>query len=204
MTDTALIVCRDCDLVCRDPAEARAARLRCPRCGFHLRAAPARSLDAALALALTAAILLLILNTNPLLSIRLQGTSRDATLLGAARAMWSQGMRPVALLVFATTVIVPAMQVGAELWLLLNLRRGATGRTQGLAMRAMGVLRPWGMVEVFLLGLLVSLVKLQSVADVILGPALWSCGALIFVMAALASMLHPHSIQHWARRGHHA
>jgi paraquat-inducible protein A len=204
MTDTALIVCRDCDLVCRDPSEARAARLRCPRCGFYLRAAPSRSLDAALALALTAAILLLILNTNPLLSIRLQGTSRDATLLGAARAMWSQGMRPVALLVLATTVIVPALQIGAELWLLANLRRGGNGPTQGLSMRAIGVLRPWGMVEVFLLGLLVSMVKLQSVAEVILGPALWSCGVLIFVMAGLASMLHPHSIRQWAQGGRHA
>jgi paraquat-inducible protein A len=203
MTDPALIVCRDCDLVCRDPFEARAARLHCPRCGFHLRAAPSRSLDAALALAVTAAILLLILNANPLLSIRLQGTSRDATLLGAAGAMWTQGMRPVALLVFATTVIFPALQVGAELWLLASLRRGAPGPGHGLAMRAIGVLRPWGMVEVFLLGLLVSLVKLQSVAEVILGPALWSCGALIFVSAALASMLHPHSIQKWAEGGRH-
>ena len=204
MTDIALIVCRDCDLVCTDPPEAHAARLRCPRCGFQLRAAPSRSLDAALALALTAAILLLILNTNPLLSIRLQGTSRDASLLGAARAMWSQGMRPVALLVLATTVIVPALQVGAELWLLSHLRRGATPPTRALALRALSVLRPWGMVEVFLLGLLVSMVKLQSVAEVILGPALWSCGALIFVMAGLASMLHPHSIRQWAQAGNHA
>lgn len=51
--------------------------------------------------------------------------------------------------------------------------------------RAMQSLRPWGMVEVFLLGVLVALVKLSSIATVIPGPALWAFMALTVLLTAI-------------------
>ena len=54
------------------------------------------------------------------------------------------------------------------------------------------------MVEVFLLGVLVSVVKLENLASVVPGIALWSFGALMFLMAALAAVFDPRGL--WARR----
>jgi paraquat-inducible protein A len=43
---------------------------------------------------------------------------------------------------------------------------------------------PWNMIEVFLLGVLVSLLKLDKVADVHFGMGFWAFGVLMFCMAA--------------------
>ena len=48
-----------------------------------------------------------------------------------------------------------------------------------------------------MLAIMVSLVKLQAVAQIILGPALWSCAALVPIMSALTSLLSPGSVWHW-------
>jgi paraquat-inducible protein A len=53
------------------------------------------------------------------------------------------------------------------------------------------------MVEVFMLGVLVSLVKLAHLAGVVPGVALWSFAALMFVMTAVAAVFDPRDL--WAR-----
>ena len=57
--------------------------------------------------------------------------------------------------------------------------------------------QPWGMIEVFLLGVLVSLVKLAHLAGVVAGIALWSFAALMLLMAAIASVFDARAL--WAR-----
>jgi paraquat-inducible protein A len=58
-------------------------------------------------------------------------------------------------------------------------------------------LQPWGMTEVFLLGILVSIVKLAGMAAVIPGAALFAFLVLIFVVAATAASLNPDIV--WKR-----
>jgi len=56
-----------------------------------------------------------------------------------------------------------------------------------ILVRAMQSLRPWGMIEVFLLGVLVAIVKLSSMARVLPGPALWAFVALTVLLTAVLS-----------------
>jgi len=60
-------------------------------------------------------------------------------------------------------------------------------------------LQPWGMMEVFMLGILVSIVKLAKMAVIIPGTSLYAFAALIFVLAGAISSLDPHLI--WDRVG---
>jgi paraquat-inducible protein A len=66
-----------------------------------------------------------------------------------------------------------------------------------LVFRVLQTVKPWGMVEVLMLGVLVSLVKLANIAGVVPGIALWSFGALMFVMAAVAAVFDPRDL--WRR-----
>ena len=62
-------------------------------------------------------------------------------------------------------------------------------------------LQPWNMMEVFMLGILVSVVKLAKMAKIIPGVALFSFLALIFVMAAMSASLDSHLIwEKWENR----
>ena len=62
-------------------------------------------------------------------------------------------------------------------------------------------LKPWGMMEVFMLGILVSVVKLVKMATIIPGVALFTFLALIFVQAAMTVTLDNHLI--WQHIDHH-
>jgi paraquat-inducible protein A len=55
-------------------------------------------------------------------------------------------------------------------------------------------LKPWGMMEIFMLGILVSAVKLVKMATIIPGPALYAFLGLIFVLAAMAVTLDEHLV----------
>lgn len=57
-----------------------------------------------------------------------------------------------------------------------------------LALRALYLIRAWGMVEVFLIGVLVTLVKLVGMVVVIPGIALWAFASLSLLLVYLVSI----------------
>jgi paraquat-inducible protein A len=58
-------------------------------------------------------------------------------------------------------------------------------------------LQPWAMMEVFLLGVLVAMVKLSSMAEIVVGPALYAFGFLVLVLAGITASLDPRTV--WDR-----
>lgn len=193
----SMIVCPACDLVHRLDAVRDAARVRCVRCRAELYRTGSRSIDTAVALALTACVLLAISNVFPLVSLELNGSLRHTTLLGAAFALYQQGYAPIAALVILTTVLIPSFNVAALLYVLLPLRRNARAPAQNQAFRALVRLRPWAMPEVFMLGALVALVKLSALAQVMPGIALFSYGALMVTLSALAAVTPTQQFWRW-------
>ena len=194
----AALVCHDCDLICRRPSVILPHQVfKCPRCQASLQKAPWGSLEAALALTLSALLLFVLVNANPLMSMQFQGTRRDTTLAGAAIEMWDRGMHLVSVLVVVTTIIAPALQIGAKALIIYCVGSGHTWMSIGRPLRALLSLRPWSMTEILMLAIMVSLVKLQAVAQIVLGPALWACAALVPIMSALTSLLSPGSVWYW-------
>lgn len=186
----SLTACHECDLLLREadlPPEGGTAV--CPRCGARLYRCRPGSLEQALALACAALILLLVANAFPIVGLDIQGQRVATTLFGAARQLWREDMPTLAGLLLATTVAMPMIELAALAWLLLPLRAGR--RPPGFIglCKAMQLAHPWAMVEVFMLGILVSLVKLSHLAKVLPGPALWCFGTLMLVLAAIASVL---------------
>lgn len=118
--------------------------------------------------------------------MEIQGEHSVATLIGAARALHEQGMTSVALLVFVTTLVSPFLQIASMLYILWPLNRGYVPPHIELTLRLVDSLKQWGMVEVFIIGVLVSLVKLAGIAKVVPGIAMWSFAVLIVLLAAAA------------------
>lgn len=185
--DLPLIACHECDLLQREIALPPGKVARCVRCGAKLYRSAHASLDHTLSFTLTAALVFIVANAYPIVGINIQGTRHDTTLLGAARALWNQDMITISLLVFLTTLLMPALEIAFMLHLLLALKSGRRPAGLNISMRILREVNPWGMVEVFLLGVLVALVKLTHFARVIPGLALWSFGVLILLMAAAAA-----------------
>jgi len=197
MSSGNLIACHECDLLQRDVTVAPGAAIRCARCGATLARRPRHGLDRSLPLFLAAAILFVLANAFPIVTLQLQGDETDATLLRAAQVMYDEHRPDVALLVLVTGVLAPAMQIGAALYLLVGLRLRRLPRGFAGAFRLFRQSAPWAMVEVFALGVLVSMVKLAHVATIVPGIALWSFGVLMVALAAAVNSLDPRDV--WAR-----
>ncbi|MGI4777284.1 MAG: paraquat-inducible protein A [Janthinobacterium lividum] len=181
------IVCPGCDAVyARVPLHRREVA-RCPRCATELDRHCGRQRERLLPLTVAALILFAIANLFPIVEIELRGLRNQTTLAGAVMTLAGEGMSIVALLVLATTLLFPLLQLLILLWLLVPLQRHRRVRGFAVMVRTMQSLRPWGMVEVFLLGVLVALVKLSGLATVIPGPALWAfMGLTVLLTAVLA------------------
>jgi paraquat-inducible protein A len=180
------MVCEGCDAVYHRAPLAEREVARCPRCGTELARHPGAQQERILPLTVAGLIMFGIANLFPIVEIELRGLHSQTTLAGAVVALAGEGMSLVALLVLATTILFPLLQLLILLWLLVPLqrhRRVVAGF--GWLVRAMQSLRPWGMIEVFLLGVLVALVKLSSMATVLPGPALYAFMVLTVLLTAV-------------------
>ena len=194
-----MTACPECDLLLRElTVPVSAGTVRCPRCGAVLYRVSRDALERSLALTCAALLLLLIGNLFPLVGLNIQGHHVETTVLGAARQLWRDDMSLIALVLLVTTVLMPLIELGALVWVLLPLRSGRRPPGFVALFRALQLAHPWAMVEVFILGVLVSLVKLSHLADVLPGPAIWCFGALMLVLTALSSLFDSRALwQAW-------
>src|SRR5882757_3293109 len=195
-----VIVCPSCDLAHRAGLEPASERTRCARCLASLQRPENGSLDTAIALSIVALVLFLLSNAYPLVAIYSNGSTRAATLIGAALGLYRQDHTGLAALVFITTVVGPFLQIAALLYLLIPLRRKRRAPGQNTVFRLLAKVRPWTFVEVFMLGALVALVRLAAFTQVVPGIALWSCALLMLTLAALTSRTSPGQFWRWVER----
>lgn len=196
-----MIVCHACDLAHRVEEIASSARVRCVRCRAELYRTTSARIDTAIALAASALVLFLIANSYPLVAMKVNGTTRAATLAGAALGLYDQGYAAMAVLVVFTAVLVPLMQILAFLYVLVAVRAARRAPGERAIFRLLAVLRPWGMAEVFVLGSIVALVKLSSEAEVTPHVALVAYGLLMFALTALINAAPVEQFWRWIGRG---
>lgn len=197
MTREKLIGCRDCGLVQRLPEMPENGAAVCARCRSVLYRRKRHGVDAALALTVAGLILYVIANSFPFLVLEMQGQMTQVTLHGAAMALYGQGMPSIGSLVFITSVLAPGLLLLLLLVVLTPLRLGVAPWFAPDLARLLPRMTPWVMIEVFALSILVALVKLSSMATVILGVSLWAIFGLMFVLSAILSHLDLHAV--WER-----
>ena len=200
-----LTVCLECDLLIGKSTRKKASHYSalCPRCGALLFRHSHHSLENTLALACACLVLLVVANTFPIVGLNIQGQRVDATVIGAAIQLWQADMPAVSLLVLATTTVTPLLEMAGVIWLVLPLMYGRRPLGFAWVLRTLQVAHPWAMVEVFVLGILVALVKLSHLADVLPGPAMLCFGALMLLLTSISTTLEPRDLwQAWedARR----
>ena len=191
---TQLVACHECDLLLQEIPLDPGGVAVCCCCGASLYRNTPDNLQRTLALTITASILFILANVYPILGIEIQGIRNATNLVGAVRSLWNQGMHVISALVALTTITIPFIELATMAYLLLPLSFERKPPGIALIMRVLHVIKPWGMVEVFMLGILVSLVKLKDSSIIIPGVALWSFGGLTMLLAAVAASFNPRTI----------
>jgi paraquat-inducible protein A len=195
--DDALLACPNCDLVQRLPGIKPGQSVCCPRCETELWRPREDSLNRTLALACAAAVLWIVANTIPMLGLMAVGNKCFTTIIRGAELLWEHGMHSVAALVFFTAVLAPALQIIFLLLILGGARCETPPAWVGTLLRYLPFTRLWSMLEVMLLGVLVSLTKIAEYATVLTGHALFAVGGLVVILAAMQSTFDAREV--WAR-----
>ena len=197
MKTTLTIACHECDLLYELPPLPEGSVAKCSRCGAVLQSHKRDSLDRTLSWTIAGLILFALANAYPFLALKSEGLIHETTLITGVEQLYKQDMRSVAVLVFLTSILFPFLQLVGTLYVLLPLKFNRLPWKVAPVFRFIRGIQPWSMMEVFMIGILVSAVKLAKMASVIPGLALYSFVILIFVMAAVAASLDPHLV--WER-----
>ena len=201
MTPGNLIACHECDLLLRIPEQPGGGVARCRRCNAVVHRSIPNSIERSLALTLAGLLLFVVANSFPLLAFSMQGQVTQTTLASGVVDLYNAGMWEISLLVLITTIVVPLLQLLILVYVLLPLYLGRVPWELGTIFRFFHSLQPWGMMEVFMIGILVAVVKLVGMARIIPGTALWSFAALILILAAASASLDPRREgQQWGYR----
>lgn len=189
-----LIACHECDLLMRRPDIGEEQKACCPRCGYELVVHRSQMERRALALVLTALLLFVPANFLPIMKLNLLGQTSHDTVWTGVLGLYNTGMDGVALLVFLCSMVIPLIKLLCQLIVLVCIN---TRRALGLGVmlyRLYHHLREWGMLEVYLMGILVSIVKLIELADLHLGIGLACFIALLLSQVWLEVTMSPHQV----------
>lgn len=181
-----LLICSHCDSVYHRPRLAPGEAVRCTRCREILLRQSVLTLDQWLALTLGAAIVWLMANCYPLVGVSLKGLHNEVTLWQAALSMGHGSWAAIAVPAALAAIVVPSLQIVMLAWVLLYACRGRRAPGFATVLRMLLLLKPWSMVEVALLGVLVSAVKLSSLVQIVPGPGLWATAALAVLLMLIA------------------
>lgn len=185
------IACPDCDSLFTTPEVGVGERILCPRCGANLFSPKPDFANRASALVFAAVFFFLLANAFPFIGMQEDYRESQMRLAGSVSGLEQDGYPILGGMVGVFTIAAPGLVMAALIYILLPLRRGRRLPWALPLCRAMYEARRWNMVEVFLLGVLVSLMKLGKLAKVSLGVSFWAyVGLIMCLAAALAAIDH--------------
>jgi paraquat-inducible protein A len=202
LTSPHLLECPDCGQFQHLPAVAPGTVARCRRCDAVLRRTRRDPFGLPLMLIVTALLLFAIACSMTLMAVSTAGIQHTATLFSGPEGLDGHGFWELAVLVAFTTIGAPLFMMGSLLYVLVGLRISQPPLHMRTLLGWIERLRPWAMVDVYLLGLFVAYVKLQPLVRIELGPAFYALCALMITMIAAAAMTDPEAIwEELDRRG---
>ena len=182
-----LMLCEHCDEVYDRQVMAPGASYFCNRCGSRLGRGSLLSISALLAWTITAGCLFIFANTFPVALISLDGLQSEATVWQCVSALAQGPGTPTAIAAGIVIIGIPGFQIVLLLWLLSFAVAGKACPYFVATLRCLHFSRPWGMTEVFLLGVLVAIVKLSSYLHVVVGAGVLSVALLAPLMVVITT-----------------
>jgi len=191
------VACHDCDMLSLIEDVPNGFDARCSRCGALLHSRKDNSIPNTLALVVAGLVLFVPANVYPIMTLKVLGSAQSSTLFHAVLALYDEGLHMVAGLVLMSSIVVPLVELLLLLYILLPLSMGRTPPGSIPAFRTIRKIGEWGMLEVYMLGILVAVIKLKDLADLEMGVGIYSFVALLFVTVLTSISLDDREV--WER-----
>ena len=164
----------------------------CPHCHHKLCEGDVNNDSKVVALSIGSLLMLLSSMFYPFISFSSSGITQTITLPDAARILFNYDSELLGLFIDFSIIALPMslliILIPMHLGLLQSLPEAIARRLLKFTL----ALEPWIMSEIFLIGVLVSMVKIMSLADISFGTSFWAyIGFVIMYIAALAHLNKP-------------
>ena len=167
--------CKDCGIIVNLPTKINFSQYRCPRCNALLfrRGQPFSYI---ITMASTSLMLFLPMTYLPILDLNIMGLDSSSTLFEALWMVYKDGYYFIAFVAMMTGMLIPVAMLTLLLFILVPLKYGYQPRKVALYYRLYEKMSEWGMAEVYLIAIIVSMVKLHGMGTLHIGP-----GFVIFI-----------------------
>lgn len=162
-----MALCPQCDLMVKLPNIAEGNKAVCPRCDTTLSARWAEPSLQPVSYAVSALIMMVLSNLFPFINMRVSGIYNQIRLMEIPQAMVADDYSSLGTLFILFVQLIPAFCMVAII--LLCLKIPLPYRLKIIMGRFIYLAKVWCMVEIFLVGVLVSFVKLMAYGDIGIG-----------------------------------
>ena len=135
--------------------------------------------------------------TESIMILNMAGLSQQQSLISGARVLLQEQYYLVAILTFLSSMLVPLFRLVLLLYVTLSLSVNYFHSSLIWSFRLFHHMEEWGMLEVYMLGIIVSVVKLLSMASIQPGFGLWAYAGLLLTSILATTSLNPHEV--WER-----
>jgi paraquat-inducible protein A len=191
------MACHECDLLVDVPALETQEKAFCPRCNYLLAANRVNAVPKTFAFATTALIFLVLANVFPFLSLNASGQEQTVTLIQSISILFDENQLLLSAIVFVTIIGIPAILLLGVIYFSVSLQLEHRLPGTRRVLRWVLHLAPWSMAEIFLIGVLVSFIKIVALAKVSLGLSFWAYA--LFTVSLILVLLNLDRRESWRR-----
>lgn len=191
---SAQALCNSCGLQQAVAIMPPRAVARCIRCGQVLRRIRPDPLTRPLVLALAGLALYVVVLSLPFMHIRVWAWGHGASLAAFPSQLNRHGFWELSAAVLLFVLVLPPLKLALLALVLLGLRLPRPPKGLRALFRWHGLIGPWSMPEIFLIGFLVAYSRLSGLATVDVGPAVWALGGLMFTSVGSDIALDPEAV----------
>ena len=191
-----LITCTSCRLVCAVPNSGWEDHWVCPRCGAALHSRKPASLSRTWALIIAAVVFYIPANVLHITVSSKLGTAQADTILSGVIYFMKTGSWHIGLIIFTASIMVPIVKLVMLVYLMISIhcRSSWNPVRRTRLFRLVELIGRWSMVDIFVVTIAVSLVKLGLIASVQAGPGAVFFGAVVVLTMLAAYTFDPRLI----------
>ncbi len=166
MNPKKIILCPECDLLLEMSSVEEGEKLLCPRCGAILGAPVKDSVEKVLALTSAGLLIYVPAIFLPLLTFDAAGIESSGSIADSFLALINTHFYFTGLMVFLTAILIPLVKLVMLFIVAASLYTGRSSRKTAVLFRLYHHLDEWGMLEVYMIGILVTIIKMLHMAHV--------------------------------------
>ncbi len=161
----------------------------CPRCGHTLSRHLPEQERRPIAYGFAAIIMFVLSNAFTFMSFSAKGVGQEMTFLQCITTLVDQGYLFLGAVLSLTLIGLPLVYMGSIMLVLWRVDKDLHSNALRSLGRLLCRIKPWLMVDVFLIGVLISLVKLMGMADIKMGLSFWAFVGYTLLLIKMISSL---------------